>query len=85
MLPETPTTASAIEAHAERSDLWTALGRLPRRQQAAVVLRYYEGLSEAETADVLGCSVGTVKSTTHRALARLRIDPALTPTEGDAR
>jgi len=60
------------EAHADRQDLWTALGRLPRRQRAAVVLRYYEDLSEAETAEVLGCSVGTVKSQTSRAVATLR-------------
>jgi RNA polymerase sigma-70 factor (sigma-E family) len=70
-------TVSETDRHDERHDLWTALGRLPRRQQAAVVLRYYEGLSEAETAAVLGCSVGTVKSQTSRALAKLRIDPAL--------
>ena len=84
VLPEIP-AADEMDAHADRRDLWTALGRLPRRQQAAVVLRYYEGLSEAETADVLGCSVGTVKSSTSRALAKLRIDPALTPTEGEHR
>jgi RNA polymerase sigma-70 factor (sigma-E family) len=77
--------ASAIDDHAERRDLWSALGRLPRRQQAAVVLRYYEGLSELETAELMGCSVGTVKSSTSRALARLRIDPALHVTEGDRR
>ena len=57
--------------------LWTALAGLPRRQRAAVVLRYYEDLSEADTADVLGVSVGTVKSTTSRALARLRTDSSL--------
>ena len=55
-----------------RTDLWTALARLPKRQRAVVVLRYYEDLSEAETARVMGISVGTVKSTTSRALARLR-------------
>ena len=52
--------------------LWTALAELPKRQRAMVVLRYYEDLSEAETADVLGVSVGTVKSTTSRALQKLR-------------
>ena len=52
--------------------LWTALSALPRRQRAMVVLRYYEDLSEAETAQVMGVSVGTVKSTTSRALAKLR-------------
>ena len=73
--------ANEIDTHAERRDLWTALGRLPRKQRAAVVLRYYEGLSEAETAEVLGCTIGTVKSSTSRALAKLRIDPALDPSE----
>ncbi len=57
--------------------LWRALGRLPRRQRAAVVLRYYEDLTEAETADALGIAVGTVKSTVSRGLARLREDAGL--------
>ena len=51
--------------------LWTALSTLPKRQRAMVVLRYYEDLSEAEIAEVLGCSRGTVKSTASRALAAL--------------
>jgi RNA polymerase sigma-70 factor (sigma-E family) len=48
------------------------LAQLPPRQRAVLVLRYFEQLSEAETAETLGCSVGTVKSATARGLARLR-------------
>jgi RNA polymerase sigma-70 factor (sigma-E family) len=54
------------------TDLLTALGELPPRQRVALVLRYFEDLSEAEVATAMGCSVGTVKSTTSRALDRLR-------------
>lgn len=72
-LPEAP----AASAASGDLDLWTAMGRLPRRMRAVVVLRYFEDLTERETADVLGCSIGTVKSQTHRALAHLRVDPAL--------
>jgi RNA polymerase sigma-70 factor (sigma-E family) len=57
--------------------LWTALGGLSQRQRAAVVLRYYEDLSEPETAALLGVSVGTVKSTVSRALQKLRDDAGL--------
>ena len=63
--------------------LWTALSTLPRRQRAMVVLRYYEDLSEAETARVMGVSVGTVKSTTSRALAKLREDSSLLTGDAD--
>jgi RNA polymerase sigma-70 factor (sigma-E family) len=55
-----------------RHALVQALSTLPPRQRAVLVLRYWEQLSEAEAADVLGCSVGTVKSTASRALSRLR-------------
>jgi RNA polymerase sigma-70 factor (sigma-E family) len=54
-----------------------AIERLPERMRAAVVLRYYEDMSEAEIADVLGVSQGTVKSTVSRAVAKLRIDADL--------
>lgn len=54
------------------SDLWRHVAALPPRQRSTVALRFYEGLSVAETATALGCSPGTVKSNTHHALARLR-------------
>jgi len=53
-------------------ELWAQVMALPPRQRAAVALRYYEDLTEAQTAEILGCSVGTVKSQVHRALATLR-------------
>ena len=62
---------------ATRSGLADALALLPRRMRAVVVLRYFEDLTEAQTADVLGISVGTVKSQTSKALAHLRVAPAL--------
>ncbi|NPC97143.1 SigE family RNA polymerase sigma factor [Nocardioides sp. zg-DK7169] len=91
-LPE-PTGPAAPDPSAATDtshDLWTAMGRLPRRQRAVIVLRYVEDLTEAQTADLLGCSVGTVKSQASKALARLRIDPALSEDrthlpEGDLR
>ncbi len=73
-----------VDDHAaDRDEVWAALGRLPLRQRQAVVLRYYEDLSEAETAEVLGVSVGTVKSQVSRGLARLQ--ELLAPTSNDPR
>ena len=60
------------EATAQRLDLAAALAQLPKRQRAVVVLRFYEDLSEAETAAAMGCTVGTVKSQASAALAKLR-------------
>jgi RNA polymerase sigma-70 factor (sigma-E family) len=71
--------ADSMGASDTGHDLWQAMERLPRRQRAVVVLRYFEDLTEAEAARLLGCSVGTVKSQTSKALAKLRIDPALAP------
>ena len=55
------------------TELWTRVLTLPRQQRAVVVLRYYEDLTEAQTAQVLGCTVGTVKSHASRALTALRL------------
>jgi RNA polymerase sigma factor (sigma-70 family) len=64
--------ADAADTVALRQVLMQALAQLPPRQRAVLVLRYWEQLSEAEAAEVLGCSVGTVKSTASRGLSRLR-------------
>lgn len=63
----------ALGAVDARDELWHLLMTLPKRQRAVVVLRYVEDLSEQETARVLDCSVGTVKSTASKAMARLRV------------
>jgi RNA polymerase sigma-70 factor (sigma-E family) len=69
--------ADEIEASERRTVLRAALMELPPKQRAAVLLRYFGDLSEAQTAAVLGCSVGTVKSQTSVALAKLRTSPHL--------
>jgi RNA polymerase sigma-70 factor (sigma-E family) len=63
------TPVPAVEA---RLDLYAALEKLPRRQRETVVLRYLGDLSEAQTADLLGCSPGSVKTHASRGLAALR-------------
>ncbi|WP_433347728.1 SigE family RNA polymerase sigma factor [Micromonospora sp. CA-111912] len=67
----TPDAYAQVE---ERQLLLTALRRLPPRTQAVLVLRYFEDLSEADAAKVLGCSIGSVKSQASRGLARLRVE-----------
>ncbi|MFI0369370.1 SigE family RNA polymerase sigma factor [Actinomadura sp. 1N219] len=70
-----------VDDHTDRSEMRDVLGRalrrLPERQRLAVMLRYYEDMSEREIAAALGISVGTVKSTVSRAMAKLRDDDAL--------
>ncbi len=90
-LPETAGTAVA-SGSAEvdvRRDVLAALARLPRGQRAVVVLRYFDDLTEQQTADALGVSVGTVKSQTSRALTALRTSPLFhvegARTEGERR
>jgi RNA polymerase sigma-70 factor (sigma-E family) len=67
-----PVTPDAADDIARRDRLRRALLTLPWQQRATVVLRYFEGLSQSETAQVLGCSQGTVKSQSARALTTLR-------------
>jgi RNA polymerase sigma-70 factor (sigma-E family) len=68
------TSVADKTGHVDDHDvLQRALRQLPARQRAVVILRFYEDLSEAEAATVLGCSVGTVKSQTSRGLAKLRV------------
>jgi RNA polymerase sigma-70 factor (sigma-E family) len=78
-LPEYGAVAAEdpAENQALQDAMWRAVVKLPARQRAMVVLRYYEDLSEAQTAEVLGVSVGTVKSAVSRALGKLREDPEL--------
>ena len=70
--PEPPPVSAPEPGTGARDAVWTAVCSLPPRQRAVVVLRYYEQLSEAEIAEVLGCSRGTVKSQASRALRALR-------------
>lgn len=77
-------TSTYVVPVEDRSDdgasaaLWSAVQTLPERQRAVIVLRYYEQLSEAETAQVLGVSVGTVKSQASRGLDTLRRSSGVT-------
>jgi RNA polymerase sigma-70 factor (sigma-E family) len=76
---ELPDSSSGTRDQEAAQDLWLAVGHLPPRQRAVVVLRFFEDLTEADTAALLGCSVGTVKSQCSKALAALRLDPAVRP------
>lgn len=67
--PELPSQGPDVDL---RVTLERALLALPPRKRAVLVLRYYEDLPEREIAEIMGCSVGTVRSQTHRAIARLR-------------
>ncbi|MEU8585069.1 SigE family RNA polymerase sigma factor [Streptomyces abikoensis] len=74
---ESAPVADPAEQQALRDAMWRAVHRLPDRQRAMVVLRYYEDMTEVQTAELLGVSVGTVKSAVSRALGKLREDPEL--------
>jgi RNA polymerase sigma-70 factor (sigma-E family) len=77
LLPGVPD--AAVEGLAGRAELLACVRQLPAGQRAVLVLRYFDDLTEVETARALGCSVGTVKSQHARALARLR---ELVPRDG---
>jgi RNA polymerase sigma factor (sigma-70 family) len=66
------TGVSDEPATAERLATRSAMLALPRRQREVVLLRYFAGMDVAETAEAMGCTAGTVKAHTHRAMARLR-------------
>jgi len=76
-VPDGPAAGDLAAEAAARAAVRGALAGLSDRQRAVLVLRVFDDLSEAQVAQVLGCAVGTVKSTMARALARLRVDPQL--------
>jgi RNA polymerase sigma-70 factor (sigma-E family) len=83
---ELPEVAVDDRPAGDAAALVALLGTLPAGMRAAVVLRYVEGLSVAETADAMGCSEGNVKSQSARGLERLRAalpSHAATPSDGD--
>jgi len=72
-LPDDVRDVAGPEASvAERDAVWRELQQLPPRQRAALVLRFYQDLTEAQTAEAMGCAVGTVKSQVSAGLAKLR-------------
>ena len=80
-----PAAQDRADAIADRDFLIRALARLPARQRTVLVLRYFNDLSEAETAGALGCTVGTVKSQASRGLAQIRQVANVGKTEQAAR
>ncbi|WP_329299383.1 SigE family RNA polymerase sigma factor [Streptomyces sp. NBC_00659] len=77
---EIPDSADPIARADDRGALIAALSQLPPRQREAVVLRYWEDLSESQAAQAMGCSVGTVKSNAAKGIAKLRVLPGLADT-----
>jgi RNA polymerase sigma-70 factor (sigma-E family) len=76
-LPDSANTPDTAAEIGTRDALRAALGALPVKQRAVIVLRYFEDLTDEQIAVTLGCSVSTVRSQASRALAKLRLDPAV--------
>jgi RNA polymerase sigma-70 factor (sigma-E family) len=76
-LPDHDQSADAYASVDLRLAVTAALAKLSRKQRAVLVLRYFDDLTEAQTAQVLGCTVGTVKSHANKAIGRLRSAPQL--------
>jgi RNA polymerase sigma-70 factor (sigma-E family) len=76
-IPDAPSAGDATRDSDLRDVVRRALDRLPRQMRAAVMLRFYDDMTEPEVAAALGVSVGTVKSTVARAVAKLRNDAEL--------
>ncbi|MCB5168652.1 SigE family RNA polymerase sigma factor [Streptomyces bambusae] len=83
-LPETAGETDAMKGTELRTVLWQALSKLPEPQRTMLVLRYYEGRTDPEIAEILDISVGTVKSSIWRSLRRLRDDESLSFGETEA-
>lgn len=78
-VPESRRVTDHQEAYAVRDALWQTVNRMPPRMRTVFVLRYFEDLSEAEVAQIMGCAVGSVKSQISRGLTRLRADLDVSP------
>lgn len=80
LVREEPDSGDRIAQADDRNELLKALAQLPPRQREAVVLRYWEDLTETQTAEVMRCSVGAVKSNAAKGIAKLRAIPGLAET-----
>jgi RNA polymerase sigma-70 factor (sigma-E family) len=75
-LPELPAAAGLADRVADRGLLWQLLGRLPDRQRAALVMRYFHDRPDAEIAEAIGCRTATVRSLISRGIATMRAQAA---------
>jgi RNA polymerase sigma-70 factor (sigma-E family) len=75
-VPESADSRDHYGQVADRDEIWRVLGTLPAQQRAALVLRFFEDLTDADTAATLGCRQGTVRSLVSRGLAALRLELA---------